>query len=167
MYYHWEPTTFISRACNPYLEGLKAIFHGFGVQQHVIYINIIRFWFSAYKPIMKHGHTLWPCSPQDSAKQQLFDQETRFHQRSPSREMWQKPCEYLPGWWLISTHLKTIRQNGFIFPKVRGENNKCLKQTPSYSFRSRLRFAILVSFGDLLLSSCESSSGKQIYPPNQ
>ena len=40
------------------------------------------------------------CSPQDSAKQQLFDQETRFHQRSPSREMWQKPCEYLPRWWL-------------------------------------------------------------------
>ena len=31
------------------------------------------------------------------------------------------------SWLVVSTHLKTIRQNGFIFPKVRDENSKtCL-----------------------------------------
>ena len=29
---------------------------------------------------------------------------------------------FITGWWFHSTHLKNIRQNGFIFPKFRGEN---------------------------------------------
>ena len=29
-------------------------------------------------------------------------------------------------WLVVSTHLKNIRQNGFIFPNFRGEHKKCL-----------------------------------------
>ena len=36
-------------------------------------------------------------------------------------------------WLVVSTHLKNISQNGFIFPKFRDENKTYLKPPPSFS----------------------------------
>ena len=56
---------------------------------------------------------------------------------------------------MVSTRLKNISQNGFIFPKVRGENKKFLKPSPSYGWWA-LEVEVdwfFVEVGDLLLLS--------------
>jgi len=37
------------------------------------------------------------------------------------------------GWWLDHPFEKYARQNGFIFPNFRGENQKYLKPPPSFN----------------------------------
>ena len=53
-----------------------------------------------------------------------------------------------PGFFTSSSE-KYAHQNGFIFPKFRGENQKCLKPPPRYSCGTFLHF-----FGAVFTSSC-------------